>query len=300
MALITALDLLAQEGSLAFPLIEEQAQLNPELGIFGAETIPGTSISLSVRSSLPTVGFRNLNEGTTRTKSGYTERTFETHILDAQIGVDTRGLTGRNRGQVLENEAAGFVEAAQRTIGAQTYYGTGNDSKGFPGLIAQSSNASTHTVDATGSSAKTSVWFLRIGRETVQYIFGEDTTINLNPEWAVETLYDSNSKPYQALTNWLTGRVGLRLANRNAALRIKNIGTATDKTLTVAHMREGLRKFREFGAEPTHILMTGRSQEQLTEDVQSNTSSPDLLNMVSSFENIPFTITSNISNAETI
>ena len=57
-------------------------------------------------------------------------------------------------------------------IGTQFYYGTGNDAKGFPGLLAQSKGDAAHVVDAGGAAGKTSIWFLRLGRECVEFLFG--------------------------------------------------------------------------------------------------------------------------------
>jgi hypothetical protein len=57
--------------------------------------------------------------------------------------------------------------------------------------------------------------------------------------------------------------MGLRLANKNCAVRVKNIGSDNGKGLTDDLIAGANQRFTEFGPEPTHILMNGRSQEQL-------------------------------------
>ena len=95
-------------------------------------------------------------------------------------------------------------------------------------------------------------------------------TIRLQDTWELETVYDSDGNPYKAYTNWMTGRVGMRLANKNCAVRIKNVeesGT-NKKVVTDALLYAAYEKFTEFGMEPTHIFMNGRSREQLRAQTQ--------------------------------
>jgi len=169
----------------------------------------------------------------------------------------------------------------------------------FPGLIAQMLSA--NEVDATGTTAKSSVFFVRIARETCQFLFGNGTTIDLQPEWKEETVLDSNNLPYQAMTNWLNGAVGARLANKNSVVRIKNIGTAAGKTLTDAHMFSAYEKFTTaLGAEPTHIFLTPRSREQLRASRTATSPNGAPAPLPADWNGIPLIASSAISNAETI
>src|SRR5690606_11590386 len=128
----------------------------------------------------------------------------------------------KDRGRLLENHVVGVMESAMQYVGSQFYYGTGHDAMGFPGLLAQYAADPDHTVDAGGATNKTSVWFLKLGPECLEFLFGNGRTIGLNDTWDLETVYDDDGNPYKAYTNWMSGRVGLRLANRNCAVRIKN------------------------------------------------------------------------------
>jgi len=301
MSVPTLLDIAKLDAGIGYPLIEEAVKLAPELMVVPADTILGTTMELTVRSGLPSVRFRNANEGVPRSKSTYETRTFQTHILDHQVAVDEQIVYGaRDKGRLLENHASGAMEAAMQYIGSQFYYGTGNDTKGFPGLLAQCKSDVAHTVDAAGTTSKTSVWFLRLGRECVEFLFGNSQTIRLNETWDLETVYDDNGNPYKAYTNWMKGRVGMRLANKNCAVRIKNLEEAgsNKKTLNDSLLYSAYEKFTEFGFEPTHIFMNGRSREQLRNSRTATNATGTPAPLPTEWEGIPIIRTSSIANDE--
>ena len=301
MSVPTLLDIAKLDAGIGYPLIEEAVKLAPELMVVPADTILGTTMELTVRSGLPSVRFRNANEGVPRSKSTYETRTFQTHILDHQVAVDEQIVNGaRDKGRLLENHASGAMEAAMQYIGSQFYYGTGNDTKGFPGLLAQCKSDAAHTVDAAGAASKTSVWFLRLGRECVEFLFGNGQTIRLNDTWDLETVYDDNGNPYKAYTNWMKGRVGMRLANKNCAVRIKNLEEAgtNKKTLNDSLLYSAYEKFTEFGFEPTHIFMNGRSREQLRNSRTATNASGTPAPLPTEWEGIPIIRTASIANDE--
>ena len=301
MSVPTLLDLAKLDAGIGYPIIEEIIKLAPELQIVPADTIVGTTMELTVRTGLPSVSFRNANEGVARSKSSYETRTFQTHILDHQIAVDSQVVDGaRDKGRLLENHTSGVMEAAMQYIGSQFYYGTGNDAKGFPGLLAQCKGDAAHNVDAGGAANKTSIWFLRLGRECVEFLFGNNQTIRLQDTWMLETVYDNNGNPYKAYTNWMTGRVGMRLANKNCAVRIKNVEDtgagkkmATDPLLYAAY-----ETFTEFGMEPTHIFMNGRSREQLRNSRTATNPSGTPAPLPTEWEGIPIIRTASIASDE--
>ena len=302
MSFQTLLDIKKLNDGVGFDLVEENVLLCPELRIIPAEVIAGAEMKLTVRTDLPTVGFRNLNEGMARSKSQYETRVFSCADISGQIAIDL-GVYRRALDplRLQQAEASGFMEAAFRHVAKQFWYGTTNDTKGFPGIIAQMLADTAHEVDATGTTAKSSVYFVRIARETCQFLFGNGTTIDLQPEWKEETVIDANGNPFQALTNWLTGAVGARLANKNSVVRIKNIGTATGKTLTDALMYQAYEKFTTaLGAEPTHIFLTPRSREQLRVSRTATTTTGQPAPLPTDWNGIPLIASSAISNAETI
>jgi hypothetical protein len=296
----TLLDLRKLEAGIGSEIIEENIALAPELRILPAATISGSAMSLTVRTDLPSVAFRHANEGTPRSKGGYTTRTFEAAILDHQVAVDVGLLDGAKpeaKGRLLSSHMSGAMEAAFRKISKQFYYGTGEDAKGFPGLIAQLGN--NNTIDATGAAAKSSVWMLSVGSEKLEFLYGNGQTITMDEQWKIETVYDASNRPFQAWTNWLKGRVGLRLANKLSAVRISNIGTAAGKTLTGDLLTQAYQKMTDdFGMAPTHLFMTGRSRSQLR-DARKTVENPDPP-LPTEWNGIPIVTTHGISNAETV
>lgn len=308
MPLHTLLDLQKLNAGVGFDIIEENILLAPELRLIPAEIITGTEMKLTVRTDLPSVAFRKLNSGTARSKSKYEERIFQCADLSHQVAVDAAlARKAIDPGRLFANHMSGAIEAAFRHVGKQFWYGVSNDSLGFPGVIAQMSGEgytlADHEIDVTGTTAKSSVFMVRIARETLQFLAGNGSTITMAEEWKEETVYDTDNNPFQAFTNWLNGSLGARLANKHSVVRIKNIGTAANKTLTDAHLYQAYEKFTTaLGAEPTHIFMTPRSQEQLRAS-RTNTGSNEkgtIPTLPSDWNGIPIVKSSAISNAETI
>lgn len=300
--MLTLLDLQKLNNGVGFDIIEENVLLAPELRIIPMDIITGTEMKLTVRTDLPSVAFRKLNSGTARSKSKYEERIFQCADISHQVAVDAALVRKAIQPErVLGNHMSGAVEAAFRHVGKQFWYGTNNDALGFPGVIAQMK--SDLEVDATGAAAKSSVFFVRIARETLQFIGGNGQTITMQEAWNEETVYDVTGNPFQAFTNWLNGAIGARLANKNAVVRIKNIGIAAGKTLTDALMYQAYEKFTTaLGAEPTHIFMTPRSQEQLRAS-RTNTGSNERglpPTLPSDWNGIPIVKSSAIGNDEAI
>ncbi len=296
----TLLDIKKLDEGIGYNIINEVVTLAPELRILPAETISGTTVALTVRKGLPGVSFRNYNEGTTRTKSEYETRTFQTYILDHQVAVDAQLVkNSKDPGRLLENHAVGVLEATFKKISDQFYYGTAIDAKGFPGIMAQYQADAEHEHNVAGTTAKTSVWMVSIGREKLEFLFGNNTTLNFANEWKEETVYDGEGKPYQAWTNWMTGNIGFRLANKHAALRIKGLATDTGKGLTDNVLFEAYEKFAGLGMEPTHLFMTGRSREQLRKSRQATNEKGNPVPLPTEWEGIPIVRTGGIANAET-
>jgi len=305
----TLLDVARNDKGSGYPVINETVERYPELAVFPADTLDGLAMELEVLTALPGgSSFRNANEGTARTVPTFENRLFQAMLVSRQVGVDLElANSSKDKGRFLVNRSKPQMQKAFTDIAKQTWYGrTGadgsaaiiGDAKGFYGLIEQYSADTSHEVDATGSSAKSSVWFLELGPENIEHLYGNGQTITMADEWKEETLYDSNSNPYQGLTNWINGRVGLRLANKHRAVRIKNIGTATNKTLTDTMMFDALRLCEELGMVPNAIFGTPRSFYQLRGGRVATTTDGKPVSRPKDWEGIPLHYTTNLSNNE--
>lgn len=302
LGIVTMLDLKKFENSSGHDVVEENVAKVPELSLFPAAPLDGTSLELTVRTDLPTVGFSRLNEGVGESKGGYDTRLFSTANLDALVTCDVRFLQGRNKAAAaayLTNEQSGHVEAAVRHCGRQIWYGVKNDVKGFPGLIAQMNVDANHVVNVGGTEdKKTSVFFLSLGHEKVELLLGNDRTLTFDA-WMRQTVKTADGKNLDAMISWMHYAPAVRLGNRNAMVRIKGITTESGKTLTWDHMQDAYQHcVDDLGIIPTHIFMTGRSRRQLR-DLSKTPENPNP-ELPKDFEGIPIVTSHSVSNIEQI
>jgi hypothetical protein len=297
---LTLLDVAKLDAGVGYPVIDQTIGNARELEIFPADTIDGATMELTVLTALPTVGFRSANEGSSRKKAEYATKIFQTGILEEQVAIDIVGVLAGSKDQArtLEAHSKPFMKAALKHIAKQIWYGTGNDVKGFPGMTLQYAADTDHEVDATGSSALSSVWFVEVGPENLEVLFGNGQSISMSEDWKEETVTDANDKVFRAATNWIKGRPGLRLANKHSAVRIKNVGTANGKTLTDALMGQALQKCIELEMNPTHVFMTPRSNEQLRNSRTTYSPTGQPAPRPTEFQGIPIVETTNLSNSE--
>lgn len=306
---LTLLDLAKlNSADMAVGLIEEVATVAPETTIIPARTIPGTSYKISARTGRPTVAFRALNEGTDATKSNFTERTIEAFLLSARVECDKAAANAYIDGAVAYQalEARGVMAEALYKVGQQTIYGTAQDGKGFPGLQALVGTLGSVVVDAQGSTTATgsSVYAIAAGSQGVQYVYGQNTTIDLSA-FREGDATDSSGKRFAAYIADLTAWVGLQCANKFAVGRIKNITADTGKTLTDAKLLDLLRQF-PVGVKPTHFLMSRRSAYQLaiSRSITANTKQEAFTGLLNGLPTesfgIPIIITDSIVDTEAI
>lgn len=303
---VTLADVSKLDVGIGTPIIDETTIHSPEVSVFPVDIISGATVELSVMTGTPTVGFRHANEGSTSKKGTFASKIYQTQVIEEPMQVDIQGVLNASKdpGRVLMAEAMSVSKAVMQHIGAQTWYAgtaqSGADAKAAPGILKQSSTAATHVVDAGGSTAKTSVWFLELGTGSLDHVYGNDTTLNFGADWIEETVESAAGKKLRALVNYISGRVAPRLANKNAAVRIKNVGTDSGKGLTDALLAKGLRQARELGMNPNAIFLTYRSGEQVqvSRTAYHPTGAP--VPMPEEYQGIPFYYTNNISNAETV
>lgn len=308
------LDLAKQRGNdVQVGLIEESILVNPEMGLFPMRTITGTAYKTVVRTGYPVAQFRNLNEGVPRSKSSFENRTVECYIIDSAVAADKAVADAWEPGgaaayQMVESQ--GVMEAVMRLIAKQIYYGNSDvaiaaglgAAKGFPGLV-DAYDTTNHQVDATGSTALTSVWAVKLGIKDIHLIGGANNSLNLAmPEWRIQTIGVTENTQMTAYVNSLMGWIGMQFGSVNSAVRIKNIGTDTNKGMTDALGQAALELFPS-GVAPDYFIMNRRSRRQLK---NSRTSvslgqgwNQNSVAMPTEIEGIPLIITDALSNAET-
>lgn len=236
----TLLDIAKRNGSdMLVGLIDETIKYIPEISgktmegttvpnMGAARTIKGQQYKTLVRTALPSVGFRDANSGVTASSSTYENRLVETFILNPRWQCDKAVADTSEDGPeaFITLEAEAILTAAMQSLGAQFFYGrnSGGDAKGHPGLV--DSVQSTYTVDRTGTGSSCgSVYAVKFGPQGVQWVFGENGQLQV-PDVRIETLYDSNSKPYTGYVQDMNVYAGVQVASIYSVGRIKNVTAA--------------------------------------------------------------------------
>jgi hypothetical protein len=248
-ALISYLDLAKRSGGdQEVGLLEDTITYAPELSTVMGRPIKGTQYK-TVHRALPTVSFRAANTGSNTVKGAYRQTLKECFIIDAQLQADKAVVDAEGRGEgpegsvgdILVDEAQGVIMATYITVGSQFYYGLNNDANGFTGIAAltPSSNAAKNlnpvVVKAGGSTAnvQTSAYLIWENIRGAHFIFGNNSALTMLPEWRIQQVLDTNSKPYTAYVNNLQGWIGFSVNHPNSVARIGNINLGTDsKPLT--------------------------------------------------------------------
>ena len=264
---LTLLDIAKMNG--ADPLvglIEEATKAHPETIEVPGRTIKGTSYKTLVRTKLPTVGFRNGNQGADATKSSYENRTVETYILNPRWEQDKAIADAYEDGAAacIAIEAAGQMEASLLALGKQFFYGTSFDAKGFPGLC-QAYDSTNMLLDAGGTtdSVCSSVWMIRRGPKAVQWVFGMEGNLSLSAV-REQLVPDSQTPPkyYTAYVQEMLVRPGLQVGSVRAVCRGYKFTEDAGLGVTDAALAKMLEKFPA-GLGPDAIFMSKRSRRQL-------------------------------------
>ena len=265
MAMPTLLDIAAANGSDAVVgLIDEASKAHPELTAGAARTIRGVHYKTRVRTALPSVGFRNANEGVAATKPTYESRLVECYILNPRWECDKAVADRYEDGAeaYIAEDGVAMLEAAMQALASQFYYGTGNDAKGFPGLLA-AYDSTNMVVDAGGTTADTgsSVWAVRFGPREVTWVYGNDGDLALS-DVVEERVTDGSGNPFTAYCQEILARPGLQVASVYSIGRIKKLTEDSGKGLTDDLISTLLSKF-PVGKRPEVLFMTRRSLRQL-------------------------------------
>ncbi len=241
-------------------LVEEAAETHPEWTVGSARTINGRNYQTLVRTGVPSVAFRDANEGTAETKGTYENRLVQTAIMNPEWSVDKAVADSAEDGAeaLIAVEAAALLEGALQTLCSQFYYGTSNDAKGFQGFTQLVDSSMEY--DAGGDSNKTSVWGVRFGPGHVQWLLGNGGQVAVEPVEEVR-LEDSSGNPYRAYWQDLICYPAVQVKSRYSIGRIKQIEEDTN-TLDDDMIDELVALWPE-GTQPDAIFMNGRSHMQL-------------------------------------
>ena len=244
-ALISLLDITKRKGGdKEVGLLEDTIIYAPELSAVMGRPIDGTQYK-TIHRALPTVAFRQSNNGSATLKGEYRQSLHECALIDGQLQADTATVdavatgTGPEAdvdGDILFDEAQGVIQGMYITAGAQMYYGTSNDANGFGGIapFVGTSNAATNStpvcVKAGGSTAnaQTSVYFVWENIRGAHFIFGKNRGLTMFPEWRVQQVLGANGLPLTAYVNNIQGWLGFAINHPLSIARLANVNLAND------------------------------------------------------------------------
>lgn len=188
----------------------------------------------TVRTGLPAVAWRLLNQGVAPSKSTTAQMDEATGLLEAwsEVDVELAKLNG-NTAEFRLSEAQAFIEAMNQEMVSTLLYGnSGVASEEFTGLSPRYSSLSAgngrNIVDAGGTgSDNTSIWLIVWGRNTIHGIFPKGSKAGLEHndlgEETVEVTNGIAGNRMRAYRDQWIWKCGIALRDWRYAVRIANI-----------------------------------------------------------------------------
>ncbi len=188
----------------------------------------------TVRSGLPAVAWRLLNNGTQPTKSSTIQIDEAIGMLEAwsEVDKDLAELNG-DVGKFRLSEAMAFIEAMNQEMASTLFYGnSGVSPEEFTGFAVRysllSANNGKNIIDAGGTgSDNSSVWLVNWGANTVFGIFPKGSKVGLlHEDFGLETVETTagiggtRMRAYRERWQW---KNGIALRDWRYVARIANI-----------------------------------------------------------------------------
>lgn len=188
----------------------------------------------TVRTSLPSVSFRRINNGVTPSKSTTAQIDESTGMLEAwsEVDCDLADLNGDVNAFRL-SEATAFIEAMNQTMASKIFYGNqGTTPEEFNGLATRyndttQGNAANIIVGGGSGSDNTSIFLVGWGEQTVHGIFPRGSNTGLvHKDLGEQTVTvgtgigGSRMRAYQERFQW---KAGLAVKDWRYVVRICNI-----------------------------------------------------------------------------
>jgi hypothetical protein len=189
-----------------------------------------------IRTGLPTVYWRSINQGVPRSKSTTAQVDDSVGMLEAYAAVDKdlAELNGNTAAFRLSEDIA-FLEAMNQAQAQTMMYGNpATDPRQYLGLagrygaISGAGNAQ-NILDAGGTaSANTSIWLVCWGENSVFCPFPKGSKAGLvSEDDGLLTIYDANNNPFKAFQSHYQWKNGLVVKDWRYVVRVANVDTAT-------------------------------------------------------------------------
>lgn len=206
--------------------------------VFKEGNLP-TGDRVVIRTGLPTVYWRALNQGIPNSKSTTAQVDEACGILEARSEVDKDlAMLNGNTAQFRLSEDVAFLEAMNQTMATTLFYGNpATDPKQFLGIAPRysalsGSNSANNVISAGGSSGNlSSVYLVVWGDNTVYCPFPKGSSAGLmHEDLGEQTVYNSDGSRLQAYATRYQWKNGLVVKDWRYIVRICNIDIAALKT----------------------------------------------------------------------
>jgi hypothetical protein len=194
----------------------------------------------TVRTAKPTVGFRRINEGVAKSKSGTAQVDEKAAMLEGQNQIDRKlAILSGDIAQYRMDEGRSFIEAMSDEFWQTMFYG--NEAfadKEFTGLTPRfNSVGNSQVIDAGGTGTDNrSIWLVVWSPDKVTGLYPKntkgglmhiDTTANkaMGPDGHPigDKVLDANGNTYLAYSDMWTWDCGLKIRDPRYVVRAANI-----------------------------------------------------------------------------
>ena len=206
-----------------------------------------TGEQTSIRTGLPTVYYRLINQGVPKSKSTKAQVTENAANLQARSEVDKDEADLQNNTQeYLADEGIAFLEAMNQQMATTLFYGSAANPEQFVGFAPRYNDLSAanaqNILSAGGSgSDNSSIWLVGWGQRSIFGVFPKGSSAGIDYEdLGVGDAFDSNNDRFRAYMALWTWKNGLVVKDWRYAVRIPNIdisdlvAKATTQAITAA------------------------------------------------------------------
>lgn len=189
-----------------------------------------TGEQTTIRTGLPAVFYRLMNQGVPKSKSVTAQITENAAELTArsEVDVSVAKLNG-NVNSFRLDEAMAFLEAMNQQMAETLFYGSAANPAEFVGFSPRYSDLSAvnaqNIIDAGGqNSDNSSIWLVGWGQRTVHGVFPKGSKAGIEHEdLGIGDAFDENNNRFRAYMDDWKWQNGLVVKDWRYAVRIANI-----------------------------------------------------------------------------
>jgi hypothetical protein len=189
-----------------------------------------TGEQVTIRTGLPTVYYRLINQGVPKSKATTAQVTEQTAILEArsEIDKDEAELNG-DVNEYRASESTAFMESMNQTQAETLIYGTATNPEEYVGFAARYNDLSAanaqNILDAGGTSSdNTSIWLVGWGQNEVYGTFPKGSMAGLEHEdLGLGDAFDASNNRFRAYMDRFVWKNGLVVKDWRYAVRVANI-----------------------------------------------------------------------------